>query len=63
MLDIGDEKIDDTMNHKFEFLSSLGFDVVYHENVNKDNIAEHVKAFSDKIAGIMPSETYTNLDF
>ncbi len=51
LLDTGNEKIDETINNKFNFLESLGFEVVEHKDVNKDNIADVIKEFADKISG------------
>lgn len=50
MLDMGDETIDKTINSKFDFLESLGFEVVEHMTVDKDSIQECVRAFSNKIS-------------
>lgn len=49
ILDTGNAEVDATINSKFDFLSSLGFEVVEHENVNASNIHEAVKRFADKI--------------
>ncbi|MBQ9234635.1 MAG: NAD-dependent DNA ligase LigA [Lachnospiraceae bacterium] len=50
MLDSGDDKVDKTVNSRFDFLSGLGFSVVEHKDVTPDNIHEVVKTFSDKIS-------------
>lgn len=39
----------DTFTNRFEFLSSLGFDVVEHVLVNKDNLKDTIQSFSEKI--------------
>lgn len=49
MLDTGNAEVDATINSKFNFLSSLGFEVVEHENVNASDIHEAVRRFADKI--------------
>lgn len=49
MLEVGDSNIDKTMNSKFDFLASLGFEVVEHYNVNPDTIGDIVAMFSEKI--------------
>lgn len=51
MLDTGDAYIDSTMNNKFDFLTGLGFDVVWHMDVTADTIHEAVKRFADMIPG------------
>lgn len=50
MLDCGDEKIDSTINSKFEFLKELGFEVVEYMNCDASNIEAQVKSFADKIS-------------
>lgn len=50
MLDCGDKSIDATVNSKFEFLKSLGFEVVEYMNCDADNISMAVKSFADKIS-------------
>lgn len=50
MLDIGDADVDATVNSKFDFLESLGFQVVEHINCNAKDISDKVKFFADKIA-------------
>ncbi len=50
MLDCGDEKIDATVNSKFDFLKELGFEVVEHMDCNAETIGDAVKAFADKIS-------------
>ena len=50
MLDSGDEKIDATVNSKFEFLKDLGFEVVEHMDCDADTIGDAVKSFADKIS-------------
>lgn len=49
MLDTGDETIDKTMNSKFDFLSELGFEVVWHMNVTSSSMNDAVKIFADKV--------------
>ena len=49
MLDSGDEKADETVESRFAFLRSLGFDVVESKKVTAENIADTVKWFSEKI--------------
>lgn len=49
MLDTGDESIDATMNSKFDFLTSLGFEVVWHTNVTAASMHDTVKLFAEKI--------------
>lgn len=49
MLSTGDEKIDKTVNSRFDFLEKIGFKVVEHIDVNAQNVAEGVKFFADKI--------------
>ncbi len=50
MLDCGDERIDASLNSKFEFLSGLGFEVVEHMDCDASTVADAVKAFADKIS-------------
>lgn len=50
LLDTGNEKIDATINNKFNFLESLGFEVVEHKDVTADNIAHVISEFADKIS-------------
>lgn len=50
MLDIGDASVDATVSSKFDFLESLGFQVVEHIDCNAENIADRVKYFADKIS-------------
>ncbi|MBQ8167646.1 MAG: NAD-dependent DNA ligase LigA [Lachnospiraceae bacterium] len=50
MLDIGDADVDATVNSKFDFLESLGFQVVEHVDCNAKDISDKVKFFADKIA-------------
>jgi DNA ligase (NAD+) len=57
MLNTGDSKIDKTVTGKFDFLESLGFDVVEHIAVNSKTIADGVKTFAEKIeANDFPSD-------
>lgn len=49
MLDTGDMSIDATMNSKFDFLTSLGFEVVWHTNVTAASMHDMVKLFAEKI--------------
>jgi DNA ligase (NAD+) len=49
MLNTGDEKIDKTINTKFDFLAGLGFDVVEHMSVTGATIADGVRSFAEKI--------------
>ncbi len=57
MLDTGDKNIDATINSKFDFLSSLGFEVVEHMDCDSNSIATAVKSFADKIeANDFPSD-------
>lgn len=49
MLDSGDALVDATVNSKFNFLESLGFEVVEHKTVTANNIADVVKYFADNI--------------
>ena len=49
MLDSGDEETDKTVESRFAFLRSLGFDVVEAKPVTAENIADTVKWFSEKI--------------
>lgn len=49
MLDSGDALVDATVNSKFNFLESLGFEVVEHKTVSANNIADIVKYFADNI--------------
>lgn len=49
MLDSGDALVDATVNFKFNFLESLGFEVVEHKTVTANNIADVVKYFADNI--------------
>lgn len=49
MLDTGDAAIDVTMNSKFDFLSSLGFEVVEHVDVTAATMQEKVTYFAEKI--------------
>ncbi len=49
MLDTGDMSIDATMNSKFDFLTSLGFEVVWHTNVTAATMQDTVKLFAEKI--------------
>lgn len=50
MLDCGDEKVDATINSKFEFLKSLGFEVVEYMNCDASTISDAVKSFAGKIS-------------
>lgn len=50
MLDCGDEKIDATINSKFEFLKNLGFEVVEYINCDANTIEDAVNSFSSKIS-------------
>lgn len=68
MLDTGDETIDKTMNSKFDFLSELGFEVVWHMNVTGSSMNDAVKIFADKIAdNDFPSDglvlSYDDVDY
>ena len=49
MLDTGDAEIDATMNSKFDFLTSLGFEVVEHVDVTAATMQEMVTHFAEKI--------------
>ena len=49
MLDTGDAKIDATVNAKFDFLTSLGFQVVEHVDVTAASMQEKVGYFANKI--------------
>ena len=49
MLDTGDAKIDATVNSKFDFLTSLGFEVVEHVDVTAATMQEKVTYFAEKI--------------
>ena len=49
MLDTGDAKIDATVNSKFDFLTSLGFEVVEHVDVTAATMQEKVAYFAKKI--------------
>ena len=49
MLDTGDSKIDATVNAKFDFLTSLGFQVVEHVDVTAASMQEKVGYFAKKI--------------
>ncbi len=49
MLDTGDISIDSTMNSRFDFLTTQGFEVVEHYNVTASNMADIVRKFADKI--------------
>ena len=49
MLDTGDAAIDATMNSKFNFLTSLGFEVVEHVDVTAATMQEKVTYFAEKI--------------
>ena len=49
LLDTGDMDIDKTINSKFDFLESQGFEVVEHYNVTADTMEATVKMFADKI--------------
>ena len=49
MLDSGDALVDATVNSKFNFLESLGFEVVEHKTVTANNIEDIVKYFADNI--------------
>ena len=49
MLDTGDSKIDATVNAKFDFLTSLGFQVVEHVDVTAASMQEKVGYFANKI--------------
>jgi DNA ligase (NAD+) len=49
MLNTGDAKIDKTVTGKFDFLESLGFEVVEHIAVNSKTIEDGVKTFAEKI--------------
>ncbi len=40
----------DSCSKRYEYLTSLGFDVVEYKSVNAENIADTVKYFSDKIS-------------
>ena len=47
MLDTGDAEIDATMNSKFDFLTSLGFEVVEHVDVTAATMQEMVTHFAE----------------
>lgn len=49
LLDTGNPRIDKTINSKFDYLSSLGFDVVEHCTVDATTIADKVSDFEKKI--------------
>lgn len=49
VLDTGDAEIDKTVLAKFQFLESIGFEVVEHYEVNEHTIYDMVKSFSEKI--------------
>ena len=49
LLDTGDASVDETVVSKFDFLQSLGFEVVEYKTVNAQTVAETVKWFADKI--------------
>ncbi len=49
MLDTGDAAVDATMNQKFDFLSSLGFEVVEHVDVTAQTMEDTVHLFAEKI--------------
>lgn len=50
MLDTGDDAIDATINQKFDFLSSLGFEVVEHVDVTAQTMEETVYMFAGKVS-------------
>ena len=50
MLDIGDVSVDATMNQKFDFLTSLGFEVVEHVDVTAETMEETVHMFAGKVS-------------
>ena len=50
MLDTGDDAIDATINQKFNFLSSLGFEVVEHVDVTAQTMEETVHMFAGKVS-------------
>ncbi|MGN0389496.1 MAG: NAD-dependent DNA ligase LigA [Wujia sp.] len=50
MLDIGDVSVDVTMNQKFNFLTSLGFEVVEHVDVTAETMEETVHMFAGKVS-------------
>ena len=50
MLDTGDDAIDATINQKFNFLSSLGFEVVEHVDVTAETMEETVHMFAGKVS-------------
>lgn len=50
VLDTGDERIDATMNSKFNFLADMGFEVVEHCDVTAETMADVVADFAGRIA-------------
>lgn len=50
VLDTGDERIDATMNSKFDFLAEMGFEVVEHCDVTAETMADVVTDFAGRIA-------------
>lgn len=50
VLDTGDERIDATMNSKFDFLAEMGFEVVEHCDVTAETMADVVSDFAGRIA-------------
>lgn len=50
VLDTGDERIDATMNSKFDFLADMGFEVVEHCDVTAETMADVVADFAGRIA-------------
>ena len=49
MLDVEDSVVAPSMSARFDFLTSLGFDVVEHVLVTKDTVADEVKQFANKM--------------
>ena len=45
----GDAELEDTYEKQLDFLSSQGFDVVYHKKVDKNNISDTIKFFEKDI--------------
>lgn len=50
VLDTGDERIDATMNSKFDFLADMGFEVVEHCDVTAETMTDVVADFAGRIA-------------
>ena len=62
------ERLGDNVSSRYEFLTSLGFEVVEYKKVNRDNLEDTIKYFSEKItSNDFPSDglvlTYQSISY